>query len=205
MIKHHAYLHNLTPLRGLAALWVVVFHFKGSILLFSHVPWTRAMDKGYMMVDLFFIMSGFIIRHVYAESFRQQMSMHDTRKFFIARIARIYPLHLFTLFLLVAIVWWQDDWNIVNDPAAIPTNMLMLHSFGIHKIYTWNRHSWRGSGRRSWRRRSGAAQSSLPSTKVKGGGPAPHRTAARVATGFPQPRRASRSISITGPLPRTGS
>jgi len=142
MIKHHLYLHNLTPLRGLAAIWVAVFHFKGSILIFSYISWTRAMDKGYMMVDLFFIMSGFIIRHVYGESFSRQLTWANLKKFFVARAARIYPLHLFTLLCLVAVVWWQGDWNIVNDPAAIPTHLLLLHSFGIQKIYTWNRHSW---------------------------------------------------------------
>jgi len=87
-------------------------------------------------------MSGFIIMHIYGESFTRQLTKTDIRKFFIARLARIYPLHLFTLLCLMAIVWWQGDWNIVNDPAAIPTHLLLLHSFGIQKIYTWNRHSW---------------------------------------------------------------
>jgi peptidoglycan/LPS O-acetylase OafA/YrhL len=142
MADHHPYLNNLTPLRGVAALWVAVFHFKGSIFIFSHPEYTMLAEKGYMMVDLFFIMSGFIIRHVYGDNFTKPISKLNLRKFFIARVARIYPLHLFTLAFLVVLTYFSGDWNIVNDPAAIPTNILLIHSFGIHKIYTWNRHSW---------------------------------------------------------------
>jgi len=140
--SHHAYIHNLTPLRGFAALWVAAYHFRMSMPGFARYDITKVLSKGYMMVDLFFIMSGFIILHVYGDDFSRQLAKGNVKKYFIARFARTYPLHFFTLGLLIVMTWISGHWSIVNDPAAIPTNLLLLQSFGIHQLSTWNRLSW---------------------------------------------------------------
>ncbi|HEY4208921.1 MAG TPA: acyltransferase, partial [Puia sp.] len=140
--NHHAYIYNLTPLRGFAALWVAAYHFRMSLPGFGRYEVTNILSKGYMMVDLFFIMSGFIILHVYGSDFSRQLPKNLLRKYFIARFARTYPLHFFTLALLIIMTCISGQWSIVNDPAAIPTNLLLLQSFGIHKVSTWNRVSW---------------------------------------------------------------
>jgi peptidoglycan/LPS O-acetylase OafA/YrhL len=49
----HKYLSNLTPLRGIAALWVVVFHFSEIVAKFVSTQYSLLLTKGYMMVDLF--------------------------------------------------------------------------------------------------------------------------------------------------------
>ncbi|HLA58321.1 MAG TPA: acyltransferase family protein, partial [Puia sp.] len=66
----HKYLSNLTPLRGIAALWVVVFHFSEIVAKFVSTQYSRLLTKGYLMVDLFFILSGFIMIHVYRKKFQ---------------------------------------------------------------------------------------------------------------------------------------
>jgi peptidoglycan/LPS O-acetylase OafA/YrhL len=138
----HKYLSNLTPLRGIAAIWVVVYHFSEIVAKFVSAGTTHFLSKGYLMVDLFFIMSGFIISHVYERSFQNNIQSIPFRRYIVARFARIYPLHLFTLLLLIFLATIGGSWNPVQDPAAIPTNILLLHSFGIHKIFTWNVPSW---------------------------------------------------------------
>ncbi|HLA59308.1 MAG TPA: acyltransferase, partial [Puia sp.] len=70
------------------------------------------------------------------------LSIRNFREFIVARFARVYPLHFFTLMLLILLVALSGGWNIVQDPKAISTNLLLLHSFGIHKIFTWNVPSW---------------------------------------------------------------
>jgi peptidoglycan/LPS O-acetylase OafA/YrhL len=61
-LEHKAeYLSNLTPLRGIAALLVAIFHFEMAIARFIPANLTMFFEKSYLMVDLFFIMSGFII------------------------------------------------------------------------------------------------------------------------------------------------
>lgn len=95
-----------------------------------------------MMVDMFFVMSGFIMRHVYGDYFKVQIGGKNLENFIVARFARIYPLHLFTLIVLIAITAYTGEWSIVNDPSAIPTNVFLLQSFGFEKLSTWNRPSW---------------------------------------------------------------
>jgi peptidoglycan/LPS O-acetylase OafA/YrhL len=138
----HQYLSNLTPLRAAAAIWVVVFHFSEIAAKFVSTDRSLIMTKGYLMVDLFFIMSGFIMSHVYKQSFQLSVSLKNFRRFIVARFARIYPLHLFTLLILILLVASAGAWNPVESKASIPTNLLLLHSFGIHNIFTWNVPSW---------------------------------------------------------------
>ncbi len=138
----HKYLSNLTPLRGIAALWVVVFHFSEIVTKFVSTQYSLLVTKGYLMVDLFFILSGFIMTHVYRKKFQSGVSVKNFREFIVARFARVYPLHFFTLMILILLVALSGGWNIVQDPKAISTNILLIHSFGIHKIFTWNVPSW---------------------------------------------------------------
>jgi peptidoglycan/LPS O-acetylase OafA/YrhL len=80
---------GLTGLRGIGAAWVVLFHLQQG----KAIP---VLDAGYMGVDLFFILSGFVLSHVYAKRFhRGEPGTYSN--FIKARIARIYPLHLFML------------------------------------------------------------------------------------------------------------
>jgi peptidoglycan/LPS O-acetylase OafA/YrhL len=78
----------LTSLRGLAALAVVGFHFSP---LMAGIP---IFNRGFLGVDLFFLLSGFILTAVYSKEL-------DVRSFFVARLARTYPLHLFMLVMLL--------------------------------------------------------------------------------------------------------
>jgi peptidoglycan/LPS O-acetylase OafA/YrhL len=139
----HKYLSNLTPLRGIAALWVVVFHFSEIVAKFVSTDRSLLLTKGYLMVDLFFIMSGFIIYHVYQQSFQSAFTGKNFRQFIVARFARVYPLHFVTLLLSIAILVPMFGWDpLFNNPRAIPTNLLLIHSFGIHKLFNWNVPSW---------------------------------------------------------------
>src|SRR5947199_2767956 len=68
----------LTSLRGVAALTVLIFHV---------IPDFR----GYLAVDLFFLLSGFVLTHVYREI---ELSRQSYFNFLKSRLARIYPVHL---------------------------------------------------------------------------------------------------------------
>jgi peptidoglycan/LPS O-acetylase OafA/YrhL len=91
-------------------------------------------------------MSGFIILHVYKDNFANHIEGNSLRKYIIARFARIYPLHFFSLLLLVILVIVFSPLgtypNAIENPQAIPTSVLLLHSYYIHDIYTWNIPSW---------------------------------------------------------------
>jgi len=140
------YLSSLTALRGIAALLVAVFHFEMAVARFVPAAQSMFFEKCYLMVDLFFIMSGFIMLHVYNSQFKDNIQANSLKNFLVARFARIYPLHLFSLLLLVVLVRWLTDWGnppiILEQPADILPNIFLLHSFGLTKIYNWNIPSW---------------------------------------------------------------
>jgi peptidoglycan/LPS O-acetylase OafA/YrhL len=141
MSSHH-YLNNLTPLRGLAALWVATFHFRGLVNNLFPTHQTMLLEKGYSMVDLFFVMSGFIMIHVHGDDFARKLTKHNSRRFFVARFARLYPLHFFTLSIFIFLAVFSWGWGPVYDPGAILTNLLLLQSFHIDNLRTWNTISW---------------------------------------------------------------
>jgi peptidoglycan/LPS O-acetylase OafA/YrhL len=140
------YLSNLTPLRGLAAILVAVFHFEMAIGRFVPAATTMFFEKSYLMVDLFFVLSGFIMLHVYGRAFDRVLRRGQLRHFFVARFARTYPLHLFMLLLLVVIVRYLTNWGnppiVLEQPRDILPNVFLLQSFGVCHIYNWNIPSW---------------------------------------------------------------
>jgi peptidoglycan/LPS O-acetylase OafA/YrhL len=146
MTENSGYLSNLTPLRGFAALLVAVFHFEMAMGRFVPAATTQFFEKSYLMVDLFFVLSGFIMLHVYGRAFEGVLKKGQLRHFFVARFARTYPLHLFTLVLLVVIVRDLTDWGnppiLLEQPREILPNVFLLQSFGVCKIYNWNIPSW---------------------------------------------------------------
>ncbi|MEZ6961058.1 MULTISPECIES: acyltransferase family protein [unclassified Aeromonas] len=94
----------LTPLRGIAALMVVLFHAR--LLLFpqwmeSIAGVTQLIENGYLWVDLFFILSGLVLAHVYGEAFTAPRRTVSYGRFLWLRLTRVYPLYVVTLVLLV--------------------------------------------------------------------------------------------------------
>lgn len=141
--RNDHFITNLTPLRGIAAILVVIFHFEIVLVLFLPRDISRFFSKCYLMVDLFFIMSGFIIYHVYGEFFVRNIYITTFNRYLRARLARIYPLHIFTLILTIVLVFSQHfKWDEFFNIHAIPTHILLLQSFGLHSIYTWNVPAW---------------------------------------------------------------
>ncbi|GAB2816537.1 acyltransferase family protein [Ferruginibacter profundus] len=134
---------SLTPLRGIAALGVAAFHFQIYFIRFVAKEQSMFIDKGYLMVDLFFIMSGFLIMHVYKDEFAQKISAAAFKKFMLARFARIYPLHFFTLIIFLGVFYLGYlDVEGRYDQHAILSNLFLLHSFPVNKELTWNVPSW---------------------------------------------------------------
>jgi len=84
---------ELESVRGLAALMVVLFHTPAWYLPLFEMSVVR---NGFLMVHLFFVLSGFVIYKAYG------MRLHtatDVMKFQALRFGRLYPIHI--LFLLV--------------------------------------------------------------------------------------------------------
>lgn len=84
---------ELESVRGLAALMVVLFHTPAWYLPLFELSIVR---NGFLMVHLFFVLSGFVIYKAYGTRLH---SATDAVKFQALRFGRLYPIHI--LFLLV--------------------------------------------------------------------------------------------------------
>lgn len=73
----------LDGLRGVAAISVVIYHFGARL---PDLPW---MQHGYLAVDFFFLLSGFVIAYAYEDRLRRGMTF---RRFLALRLIRLAPL-----------------------------------------------------------------------------------------------------------------
>ncbi|WP_337678443.1 acyltransferase [Aeromonas caviae] len=156
----------LTPLRGIAALMVVLFHAR--LLLFpqwmeSIAGHTQLIENGYLWVDLFFILSGLVLAHVYGEAFARTPRTISYGRFLWLRLTRVYPLYLVTLLLLVGWelykahhgigfyagplfkMWEWEGMPPFGSPftpaEALPSSLLLLQVVTDHGL-TWNFAAW---------------------------------------------------------------
>ncbi len=135
-------LRPLTALRFMAALWVVLYTFWPNLDV-GFLPNLAA--KGYLGVELFFVLSGFILSHVYLHAFAEKRFSY--RGFLWARIARVYPLHVFTLLGVMALglaavaVGMSIDASVLSW-KTLPAHLLMLHAWGFANEAGWNHPSW---------------------------------------------------------------
>jgi peptidoglycan/LPS O-acetylase OafA/YrhL len=135
-------LRALTTLRFLAALWVVLYT-AWPYLDVGFVP--VAVTKGYLGVETFFILSGFILSHVYLEAAGEKRFRYGG--FLWARIARVYPLHLVTLFgmvglgLAAGVAGLSIDGSL-TDWRSLPANLTLTHAWGLAPGSAFNHPSW---------------------------------------------------------------
>jgi peptidoglycan/LPS O-acetylase OafA/YrhL len=155
-MKPGQYIGSLTAMRGIAALWVMLFHIDVSLFyrdMGALLPRdsTGLLSRGYLWVDFFFILSGFIIAHVYSASLTGRPKAKSILDYLWARFARIYPLHLLCLGLVVAIALVypllipgveDGSWKIFMAWRAIPSNLLMTHAMDQHVYLSWDIVSW---------------------------------------------------------------
>ncbi len=155
----HSNTHEIrshTSLRGLAALMVVLVHFQSFVHPSIHPDETTFFFyKGYLWVDFFFILSGFVMSYVYNIEHPVRHTIHDTFQYLIARIARIYPLHFvsliatLSLFTFIASLNWfmgKTFCCVLDDPLrtfeSLVANLFLVHAWGMFESFTWNYPSW---------------------------------------------------------------
>ena len=124
-------LRALTGLRGVAAVLVILDHYWQGIQPTN--PAKAVLAHGYLAVDLFFVLSGFVMTLNYASFFHPGFSVSAFRLFLSRRIARVYPLYLVcTLVAFLLILVGQLGWiQIQSLWTALPLNLLMIQAWGF--------------------------------------------------------------------------
>lgn len=144
-------LAQIDGLRGIAAV-LLATSFHQFLLLgqirsgpFDNIPALNWLHiYGWTMVDLFFVVSGFIFAHVYLRdgAMRKDVSFLEFAK---ARFARLYPLHLATLIIVAGLVLWGSPLGTeskVNDLWHFSLNLVMLQQSGLNSGMSFNSPSW---------------------------------------------------------------
>src|SRR5436305_10148175 len=94
----------LAGARAFPPLMVVMFHFSEGHHYSHFRPLDLLATRGYLWVEFFFVLSGFILTHVYWPRLKDLLRRSGYIAFLRARLVRLYPLHLFMLLLMLAMV-----------------------------------------------------------------------------------------------------
>ena len=136
-------LRSLTSARGVAAWVVVLYHVRSGM---DWAPaWVMAvLDKGYLAVDFFFLLSGFVI-YLSAHRGLARDGAAGIPAFLSRRVARVYPLYAVILgasaaFAALLAATGRSD---ANYPwAELPLHVLMLQNWGFTHALAWNHPAW---------------------------------------------------------------
>ena len=140
---------TLDALRGICALIVALSHFKATGII-SNLPFIR---NGWLFVDYFFVLSGFVIAHSYG----RRLSAKDVSvgRFMALRAGRIVPLHIAVIaaFFLLELAFVvlpdllgpyssREPFSGSKTLEALFQNLFLLNSFDLADTLTWNGPSW---------------------------------------------------------------
>ncbi len=137
------YLNSFTCVRGIAAWFVVFYHIR------SATPWIpeplhMAFAKGYLAVDFFFLLSGFVIYLSSHQSIAEE-GKAAILPFLGRRLARIYPLYAVILFLTVifAALLTALGRDTSGYPwSELPLHILLMQNWGFTPALSWNHPAW---------------------------------------------------------------
>jgi hypothetical protein len=133
--------------RGIAALLVALFHLN----VFGAIYAMDFVRNGFLFVDFFFVLSGFVITHSYSD---RLSTFRAVGSFAIRRFGRLWPLHVVVLLAFVIVEaakavsaargasFDQLPFTHGSSPGSILTNLAFGQSFGLEKQLTWNPPSW---------------------------------------------------------------
>lgn len=108
---------TLDGMRGLAALLIMAFHLHG---MFGVLP-----IQAYLAVDLFFVLSGFVLAEAYDARLQEGLPW---QAFLRIRVVRFYPLYILGTLLGVALAFLSPNLKLGDPWWALPFSLLMLPS-----------------------------------------------------------------------------
>lgn len=146
----------LTGIRALPPLILVLYHYcEGHG--YRSAPWfDLPVGKGYLWVEFFFALSGFVLVHVYgpkSEAFRDGTGYWPFLK---ARLARLYPVHFVTLMTMLVLMLalnaiaavygytsiYHQPYPPINTWPSFAANLFLVHAWNLFPWLTWNGASW---------------------------------------------------------------
>jgi peptidoglycan/LPS O-acetylase OafA/YrhL len=146
-------LPSLTGIRGVAALWIMLYHAQQNSCVIFHQPSLGRIPvirSGWRGVDLFFLLSGFILMYTHGADF-QVLRKKNLFRFIWQRLLRIYPLNTIILLLIAILVAlqpgfvaWQRLTFAASDftPVAFLRTLFLATRWFLPGSGDWNQPVW---------------------------------------------------------------
>ena len=146
----------LAGARALPPLILVLFHYCAG-RTYSGAKWfDLPVGKGYLWVEFFFILSGFILTYVYGARWRDLWRFKSYVRFIQTRLTRLYPLHLFMLFVILFMVIalralathygyvsiYDEPYHPINTWPTFVANLFLVQGWNMFPYLSWNGASW---------------------------------------------------------------
>ncbi|HVW07291.1 MAG TPA: acyltransferase [Bryobacteraceae bacterium] len=142
------YLPALTGLRFWLAVWVILHHITNKGMMLESwsnslpAPLSKLMHSGYLAVQTFFVLSGFVLARTYAQTRWDGKSLG---RFFTARFARIYPVYLASLvivspFMIETLL--KPSWLASQRASLVSDYVLVLQGWLPSLGVGWNTPAW---------------------------------------------------------------
>ncbi|HXS06224.1 MAG TPA: acyltransferase [Rhizomicrobium sp.] len=151
-----AEIRALAGARAFPPLLLVMFHFSEGHGYRNFWPQDLLAARGYLWVEFFFCLSGFILTHVYGARRELLFTRAGYGNFLKARLTRLYPLHLFMLLTVLAMVIVTRSLGYLGHYPSIfdlkyhqdvsvkgfLLSLVLMHGWNLMDRLTWNGVSW---------------------------------------------------------------
>ena len=111
----------LDGLRGVAALLVVFYHIFEGLSFAAGGTVITTINHGYLAVDFFFILSGFVIGYAYDDRWGRSLTLGN---FFKRRLIRLHP--MIVMGAVLGVVFYVLQGSVMWDGTRVATSMVML-------------------------------------------------------------------------------
>jgi len=127
----------LTGLRGVAAVFVFLFHylhFNPQVNLVDFVPIVGKVlqfpfDFGFMGVDLFFVLSGFLLSLPFAAAALGSQESPGLKRYFKRRVLRVFPAYYAQFAVILVVGSWFAAWKPLNAGSLV-AHLFMFFNIG---------------------------------------------------------------------------
>ena len=135
----------LTGIRGVAACVVALYHFRTEVPEFSSLG--ALARHGEYFVDLFFVMSGYVLALSYERSFTGGFRGRDYLRFVGYRLSRIYPAHFaaLTAFIIIPVAYVSTGRPLPQDRFDVTywlAGAALVQNWGFLPKLEWNIPAW---------------------------------------------------------------
>ncbi len=140
-MKHE--IHSLTGLRGIAAFYVMIFHFMNGFFIKNYQTFPTALNlffkntisHGYLSVDIFFMLSSFVLCLRYQNEFKNKMEINSYQNFMKRRFKRIYPVYFICIIFTMLVFKNFSIYNFIFES-------LLLNAYTDINLYNYNIATW---------------------------------------------------------------